>query len=83
MTHASLRFPEVVSAIYSAQLNAARHLPVHKDKSNHGRTWLIAFGNYEGGRVWVESPIGSHAPPTEKRDWQRALRGDYYSVHER
>ena len=93
MTRASLRFPEVVAAIHkiastrpngfseepylSAQLNATRHLPVHKDKNNRGRTWLMAFGNYEGGRLWVESPVGSHAPPTAKRDWQKALRGDF------
>ena len=54
----SLRFPEVVSAIHraastrpngfceephlSAQLNAARHLPVHKDKNHHGRMTQIA-----------------------------------------
>ena len=66
MAQASLRFPEFVSAIHkiastqpngfseeaylSAQLNAARHLPVQKDKNNHGRTWLSAFGSYEGGR---------------------------------
>ena len=58
-----LRFPEVVAAIYkiastrpngfseeaylSAQLNAARHLPVHKDKKNHGSTWLIALVDCE------------------------------------
>ena len=98
MTHASLRFPEVVAVIHkiastrpngfseepylSAQLNAARHLPVHKDKNNHGRSWLIAFGRYEGGHLWIESPVGSHAPPTAKCDWQRALRGDFYSVRE-
>ena len=52
-----------------------------KDKSNHGRTWLIAFGEYEGGCLWVESPIGSHAPLTAKCEWQKALRGDYYSIH--
>ena len=62
----------------SAQLNAAKHLPVHKDKNNHGRTWLIAFSDY--GRLWVESPVGTHAPPTAKCDWQKALRGDFYSV---
>ena len=44
--------------------------PVHIDKNNHRRTWLTAFGNYEGGRLWVESPVGSHAPPTAKCDWR-------------
>ena len=70
----------------SAELDATRHLPAHKDKNNHGRTWLIAFGNYEGGRLWVESQVGSHAPLTAKCDWQKALRGglnpDFYSVRE-
>ena len=55
----------------TAQLNASRHLPVHKDKSNRGRTWLFAIGDYEGGRLWVESPVGSHAPPTAKCEWQQ------------
>ena len=98
MTHASLRFPELVAAIHkiastrpngfseepclSAQLNAARQLPVCKDKNNHRRIWLISSGSCEGGRLWVESPVGSHAPPTAKCDWRKALRGDFYSVRE-
>ena len=67
ITHATFRFPEVLKAIVSlsftrpkdftnapylsAQLNAATSLPVHKDKNNLSRSWLIAFGDFTGGRL--------------------------------
>ena len=67
VTIGSYRFPQVVSAIHdiastrpsgfideaylSAQVNASTSLPVHKDKNNHSFTWLIAFGNFTGGRT--------------------------------
>ena len=55
-------------------------LPVHKDKNNLSRSWLIAFGDFTGGRLWVESPLGSHPPPNPNCDWQKKLRGDFYDV---
>ena len=64
----------------SAQLNTATSLPIHKDKNNAGRSWLIALGNFEGGRLWVESPVGLEPPPSPVADWQRKLRGEYHSV---
>ena len=95
-THATWRFPEVVEAIMklantrpdgsnsepflSAQLNAATSLPIHKDKNNVGRSWLIALGNFEGGRLWVESPVGLEPPPSPAADWQKHLRGEYHNV---
>ena len=75
VTHATFRFPDVLKAIMSlsstrpkdftnapflsAQLNAATSLLVHKDKNNLSRSWLIAFGDFTGGRLWVESPLAS------------------------
>ena len=98
-THATWRFPKVVQAIVkiaatrpsgfdsapflSAQLNAASSLPIHKDKNNDGRSWLIAFGDYEGGRLWLESPVGTEPPPEAAADWQKKLRGEYHSVKNR
>ena len=64
----------------SAQLNAATSLPVRKDKNNLSRSWLIAFGDFTGGRLWVESPLGSHPPPNPNCDWQKKLCGDFYDV---
>ena len=93
-THATLRFPQIVQAIVkiastrpsghetdlflSAQLNAANSLPVHKDKNNAGRSWLIGFGAYDGGRLWLESPVGTELPPEPAADWQKKLRGEYH-----
>ena len=97
VTIASYRFPQVVSAIHdiastrppgftdepylSAQVNASTSLPVHKDKNNHSFTWLIAFGNFSGGRLWIESPIGTHPPPNPRNAVERKLRGDYHNTH--
>ena len=67
-------YPHVVSAIHTlaatrpkgfiaepylcAQLNVASSLPLHKDKNNFSRSWLLGLGSYEGGRLWMESPLG-------------------------
>ena len=79
ITQATYRYPKVVIAIHrialergkdaetegylSAQLNRASALPVHKDKNNHGLSWLIALGDFDGGRLWLENPLGSQPPP--------------------
>ena len=70
ITHATYRFAEVVEATHliaktrpkdlaqdpylSAQVNSAKSLPLHKNKNNHSRTWLIAFGDYTGGE-WLHT----------------------------
>ena len=93
VTMASYRFPEVVSAIHSiaatrpsgfadepylsAQLNSAMSLPIHKDKNNHSMTWLIALGDFTGGRLWIESPVGTHPPPLPRNSVEKKLRGEY------
>ena len=96
ITHSTYRFAEVVEATHlitktrpkdfaqephlSAQANSARSFPLHKDKNNHSRTWPIAFGEYTGGRLWIESAVGVDPPPDPKSAWQKKLRGDYYDV---
>ena len=67
----------------SAQLNRASALPVHKDKNNHGLSWLIAFGDFDGGRLWLEDPLGSQPPPPCTQAWQKNLRGSYHDVKNR
>ena len=96
ITQATFRFPLAVKALMmlastregpcadegflSAQVNSGISLPVHKDKNNHGETWLIGLGDYTGGRLWIESPCGKHPPPVIARKWQESLRGDLVDV---
>ena len=72
ITQATFRFPLAATALMklastregpcadegflSAQVNCGISLPAHKDKNNHGETWLIGLGDYKGGRLWIESP---------------------------
>ena len=86
ITQATFRFPLAVKALMklastregpcadegflSAQVNSGVSLPVHKDKNNHGETWLIGLGDYMGGRLWIESPCGKHPPPVIAWKWQ-------------
>ena len=96
ITQATFRFPEIVSAIHllassrpsgfttepymSAQLNASSSLPLHKDKNNFARSWVIGLGSYEGGRLWIEDPLGNEPPPCISADWQKGLRGCYHDI---
>ena len=79
ITQATYRYPKVLKAIHhlatlrsgeaenegylSAQVNRAKRLQVHKDKNNHSTSWLIALGDFTGGRLWLEDPLGQHPPP--------------------
>ena len=56
-------------------------LHVHKDKNNHNFAWLIAFGDFTGGRLWIESPLGTHPPPNPRNAVERKRRGDYFNTH--
>ena len=67
ITHASLKHPDVLTAI-------------HKDKNNLSMTWLIAFGDFAGGKFWLESPIGTEPPPATRTAWEKNPRGEYRSV---
>ena len=97
ITHASLKYPDVLNAVHnialtrprdsttdlymSAQLNdAISYLPIRKDKRNLSMTWLIAFGDFTGGRLWLESPIGTEPPPAPQTAWEKNLRGKCHSV---
>ena len=64
----------------SAQLNDAISLPVHKDKNNLPMTWLIAFGDFTGGRLLLESPVGTEPPRAPQTAGEKNLRGEYHSV---
>ena len=89
VTIAFYRFPQVVSAIHdiaSTRPSGFTEEPylsaeVNKDKNNHNFTWLIAFGNFTGGRLWIESPIGTHPPPNPRNAVEQKLRGDYHNTH--
>ena len=99
ITNATFRYPDVVSAIHTlaatqpkgftaepylyAQLNAASSLPLHKDKNNFSKSWLLGPGSYEGGRLWIESPLGTEPPPCAASNWQKSLRAEYIDVKDR
>ena len=92
ITHASLQYPDVLNAIHnialtrprdfttdpymSAQLNDATSLPIHKDKNNLSMTWLVAFGDFTGGRLWLESPIGTEPPPAPQTAWEKIFEAN-------
>eukprot|EP00971_Amphidinium_carterae_P077838 1539589-Amphidinium_carterae.1 len=42
--------------------------------------WVVSFGKYTGGRVWIEQPNGRSAPPGLP---ESPLRGEYHSTHNR
>ena len=97
ITQATYRYPKIVKAIHhsaslrggearsegclSAQVNRAKKLHVHKDKNNHSTSWLIALGDFTGGRLWLEDPLGQHPPPCVTSEWQKGLRGSFHNVH--
>ena len=97
ITQATYRYPKVVQAIHhlaslrggeansegylSAQVNRVKKMQVHKDKNNHSTSWLIALGEFTGGRLWLEDPLGQHPPPCVTSEWQKGLRGSYHNVH--
>ena len=88
ITHASR--PDVFNAIHniartrprdftidpymSAQLNEAMSLPVHKEINQFVHDWLIAFCDFTAGRLWLESPIGTHPPPAPQIAWKKPSR---------
>ena len=97
ITQATYRYPKVVQAIHhlafmrggeassegylSAQVNRAKKLQVHKDKSKYSTSWLIGLGDFTGGRLWSEDPLGQHPPPCVTSEWQNGLRGSFHNVH--
>ena len=98
ITQATHRYPKAVQAIHhlaslrggeaksegylSAQVNRAKRLQVHKDKSNHSTSWLIALGDFTGGRLWLVDPLGQHPPPCVTSEWQKRVRGSFHNVHD-
>ena len=51
-----------------------------RTKNNLLLSWLIAFGDFTGGRLWLESPIGTHPPPAPQTAWGENLRGEFHDV---
>ena len=97
ITQVPYRYPKVVKAIHHlaslrggeaksegylpAQANRAKKLEVRKGKNNHSTSWLIALGDFTGGRLWLEDPLGQHPPPCVTSEWQKGLRGSFHNAH--
>eukprot|EP00971_Amphidinium_carterae_P099230 1962802-Amphidinium_carterae.1 len=58
--HAEVEFTSISLAMYEA----GQSLPIHKD-DDHGVSWIRAWGQFTGGRLWVASASGSVPPPPE------------------
>ena len=41
------------------QLNRNYSARLHVDKNSHGPSYIIALGNYQGGRLWCYDPAGN------------------------
>ena len=67
----------------SARLSRTSALPVPKDENNHGLSWLIVLGDFDGGRLWLEDPLGSQPPPKCTHAWEKNLRGNYDDVKDK
>ena len=57
----------------------------HRFQSTRTKTMISSpglsqFGDFIGGHLWLESPIGIEPPPLPTCDWQRKLRGEYINV---
>eukprot|EP00971_Amphidinium_carterae_P312033 6202536-Amphidinium_carterae.1 len=61
----------------SIQLNRVTELQVHTDRFNRDTNWVISFGKYTGGRVWIARKGGSEPPPGLP---DSPLRGEYTRV---
>eukprot|EP00971_Amphidinium_carterae_P045160 888696-Amphidinium_carterae.1 len=61
-------------------MNRVSELQVHVDRFNHDINWVVSFGKYKGGRVWVEQKNGRFAPPNLP---DSPLRGKYHSTYRR
>eukprot|EP00971_Amphidinium_carterae_P323447 6427914-Amphidinium_carterae.1 len=64
----------------SIQMNRVSELQVQVDRFNHDTNWVVSFGKYEEGQVWIEQPNGRFAPPNLP---DSSLRGEFHSTHNR
>ncbi|CAE8711077.1 unnamed protein product, partial [Polarella glacialis] len=52
------RIPDEHFRYGSVQLNQNYSATLHVDKNNHGPSWIIGLGDYEGGQLWVMDDEG-------------------------
>jgi hypothetical protein len=78
-----LRSPEHSGAYTSIQLNRHTGMKLHRDEQNEGLSFIIACGEYTGGRLWVEDTAGDEPPPHARTEEELGLRGIYHDVHEK
>jgi len=72
------------------QINYNYWTPPHKDSNNVGKSWIIGFGNYEGGETVVEYPEGDEEYDIKHNfttfngslytHWTKPFEGNRYSL---
>eukprot|EP00971_Amphidinium_carterae_P105424 2087601-Amphidinium_carterae.2 len=57
----------------------------HQDANNLGSSFIIATGNYSGGRLWLQDDDGDQPPPCseESPPHVRALKGKFVDIQEK
>lgn len=73
-----------------AQINYNYWTPPHKDSGNVGKSWIIGFGDYEGGETVVEFPEGDEEFDIKHNfttfdgslytHWTKPFEGNRYSI---
>eukprot|EP00971_Amphidinium_carterae_P178694 3544725-Amphidinium_carterae.2 len=60
----------------SIQMHRVSKLQMHTGRFNKDMNWVVSFGQYSGGRVWIEQKNGSSLLASE-------LGGEFHSTHNR
>eukprot|EP00971_Amphidinium_carterae_P351322 6492052-Amphidinium_carterae.1 len=58
------------------------YMRIHKDAFNEGDSWIIAFGDFSGGRLWIHQAHGTQQAPSAcwRSSEDAHLLGQYYDV---
>eukprot|EP00971_Amphidinium_carterae_P340401 6478734-Amphidinium_carterae.1 len=61
--HALARHRSSCTPYLAMQINNYKSVPAHTDRFNHSLSWVIALGDFRGGRLWIADPEGTSPCP--------------------